>query len=195
MSIPEQGSILAQFEASRTEGNLFQTQRDYDAQYLWTKEQVEKLGASVHLFVTSNQRDPQGPDENDSIDPLYGDILDPEFFSEPPERDKRKLNIRCLIEHHPSKQSLKRYGIDEVREVIFFFPFKTLKDLGLVTEHRFRGVDIGDLILWDGAWYIALNVHREAYFGQTISPYFTSVACIRYRHNAVPTEHRSTHNC
>lgn len=197
MSIPEQGSILQQFEASRTEGNLFQSSRDYSAQNLWVLEQVEKLGAAVHLFVTANQRTPQGPLETSGVDTLYGDILDPEYFSNPEEKDQRKFNLRAIVEHHPSKQVLKRYGIDEVRDVIFHVPFQRLVDVGLVTPTRFRGIDIGDLFLWDGTWFIVLSTHREAYFGQTISSFFTSCACMRYRHNSVLTESNTEveHGC
>lgn len=187
MAIPEQDGILAQFEKSRLEGNLFQSTRDFDAQGRWVGEQVEKLGAAVHLMVTSTQREPQGNLESAGVDPLYGDILNPEFLSDKPE-DQRKFNLRCLVEHHPSKQTLKRYGIDEEREVIFHFVFETLKALGLVTSRRFRGVDIGDLVFWDGTWYLVLSTHREAYFGQTVSTYFTSTTCKRYRHDSVPID-------
>jgi hypothetical protein len=185
MAIPEQGSILAQFEASRTEGNLFQSKKDFDAQLQWVEEQVEKLGAAVHLMVTSTQRAPQGNLESAGVDPLYGDILNPEFLTGTPE-DQRQFNLRCIVEHHPSKQTLKRYGIDEEREVIFHFVFSKLEKVGLVTEKRFRGIDIGDLVFWDGTWYLVLSTHREAFFGQTVSQYFTSTTCKRYRHDSVP---------
>lgn len=187
MGIPEQGDILKLFEETREEGNLFQSSIDFAAQQSWVEEQVRVLGAAVHLFITATQRSPQGPRESAGVDPLYGDILDPEFFNEPADKDQRQFNLRALVEHHPTKQMLKRYGIDEEREVIFHFPFTVLESLGLVTEKRFRGIDPGDLVMWDGTWYITLSTHREAYFGQTISNYFTSTTCKRYRHNSVPT--------
>jgi hypothetical protein len=184
--IPEQGSLLKQFEASRAEGNLFQSKLDFASQSRWVEEQVRRMGASVHLMVTSTQRAPQGPKQSAGVDPLYGDILDPEFFTDEG-RDERQFNLHALVEHHPSKQVLKRYGIEEEREVMFHVPFSVLEEKGLVTDLRFRGIDIGDLFLWDGSWYISLSVHREAYFGQTVSNYFTTATCKRYRHNSVPT--------
>lgn len=190
--IPEQ-SFLELFEKSRSEGNLFQSSIDYALQSRIVREQVEKLGAAVHLMVTSTMRNPQGPTQSAGVDSLYGDILDPEFFADSP--DQRQFNIRVLVEHHPSKQLLKKYGIDEEREVLFHFPFEALEERGLVTEERFRGVDIGDLVMWDGSWYIAVSVHREAYFGQTVSHFFTSISCKRYRHNSVPTEDAADHEC
>jgi hypothetical protein len=186
--IPTQGDILKRWEASRNKTGLFQGQRDFDAQNRWVKEQVEKLGGAVHLFVTSTQRGlADGPLESAGVDPLYGDVLDPEWFADGDSKDQQKFNFRCLIEHQPSKQSLKRYGIEETRDVIFHFPFDKLKDEGLVTEVRHRGVDIGDIIEWDSTLYIVLSAHRESYFGQTVSNYFTSAACMRYKFNAVPT--------
>jgi hypothetical protein len=187
--IPTSGDILKRWEASRDKTGLFQSDRDFDAQNRWVKEQVEKLGAAVHLFVTSTVRGlGDGPGESAGVDPLYGDILDPEWFADGGEDDKQKFNIRCLVEHSPSKQKLKRYGIEEVRDVIFYFPFEKLEEEGLVTQVRHRGVDIGDIIEWDSTLYIVLSSHRESYFGQTVSNYFTSATCKRYIHNAVPTE-------
>jgi hypothetical protein len=191
--IPEQGDLLRQFEATRTEGNLFQSPLDFASQKRWIDEQVRRLGAAVHLMVTSTQRAPQGPKQSAGVDPLYGDILDPEFFTDA-ERDERKFNLRAIVEHHPSKQVLKRYGIEEEREVIFHVPFSVLEEIGLVTDLRFRGIDIGDLFMWDGSWYIVLSVHREAFFGQTVSNYFTSSTCKRYRHNSIPTNDVADNN-
>jgi hypothetical protein len=192
MSNPEFGSILQQYEASRKEENTFQTQRDFDAQRRWVEEQAERLGAAVHLFVTSTQRaegaQNEAPFASGGVDPLYGDILDPSFHDAPDERDQRQINIRCIVEHQPSKQSLKKYGIDEQREVIFHFPLSVLKDKGLVTPARFRGVDIGDLVQWDDSWYIVVTSHRSAYFGQTTGNYFTAAAAERYRPNSVPID-------
>jgi len=195
MGSPEQ-SLLAQFEARRFKDNLFQSPRDYEAQGKWTQEQVEKLGAAVHLFLSSTERAPaDGPGESAGVDPLYGDILDPEFIDDEGEYDKRKFNLRCIVEHSPSKQLLLRYGIEEERDVIFHFPYQKLVDEGIVTTRRFRGVDIGDLIEWDGTWYIVLSTHREAYFGQTVSNYFTSTSCKRYRANSVPTGATHEEHC
>lgn len=189
MPRPEK-SILQQFEESRNEGNIFQTQRDIDAQNRWIKEQVESLGAEVVLALTSTVRGPgDGPGESAGVDPLYGDILDPQWFERTAEEEaQRKYNMRCLLDHAPSKQLLKRYGIEETRDVIFHFPFERLEEKGMVTKDRFRGIDIGDFVVWDGSWYIALSTHRESYHGNTVSHYFTSISCKRYAPNSVPTE-------
>ena len=188
MAIPEQGQILQLFEEQRLQaeaGTLFQTQRDFDGQDRWVREQVEKIGAPVHLFPTSSQRDPQGIAQSAGVDPLDGDILNPEFFTDPEIVDERQFNMKCILEHEPSKQMLGKYGIDEQREVGFHFVKSVLRDKGLVTKRRFRGIDIGDLVFWDGTWYIIQNAHRDHYFGQTVNNYFVVGFASRYTHDNV----------
>ncbi len=189
MPRPEK-SILQQFEESRVQGNLFQTQRDINAQNRWVQEQVKVLGAEVVLALVSTVRGPgDGPGESAGVDPLYGDIIDPQWFERTVEEEaQRKYNFRCLPDHQPSKQLLKRYGIEETRDVIFHFPFVTLQERGLVTPERYRGIAIGDFVVWDESWYIALSAHRESYHGSTTSHYFTSISCKRYAPNSVPTD-------
>lgn len=189
MPHPEK-SILQQYQEDLADDALFQSRTDFDAQNEWVREQVELLGAEVKLIQTSTERAPaDGPGESAGVDPLYGDIIDPEWF-EPTEEEKaqKKYDFRVIVEHEPSKQLLKKYGISEERDCIFHFPFEALRDRGLVSQKRFRGVAIGDLVLWDETWYIVLTTHRQAYFGQTTSHYFTTVMCMRYRPNSVPTE-------
>lgn len=200
MAIPEEGEILAQFETSRLSAEddiLFQQQRDFEAQDRWVREQVQKLGAPVHLLPVSTERNPQGIFQSAGVDPLDGDILNPEFLANPVELDQQKFNVRNIIEHEPSKQMLKKYGIDEEREVGFHFVKSILDDLGLVETNtrRFRGIDIGDLVFWDSTWYILQNVHRDHYFGQTVNPYFVVGFASRYPFDNVPIEDVSDNGC
>jgi hypothetical protein len=88
---------------------------------------------------------------------------------------------------------LRRFGIDEQREIAFFLPVENLQ--GLVSEWRIHGADIGDLIHWDGTWYQAWNVFRDDYFGQRSRAFYIACFCNRYRHNAVPTEDVPTEDC
>lgn len=196
MGTPEQ-DLIVEFETRRrtTErATLFQTDRDFRAQDRWVREQVEKLGAPVHLLPTSTQRDPQGFLQSAGVDPLDGDILNPEFFTGP-EVDERQFDIRVIVEHEPSKQMLMKYGIDEQREVGFHFVKSILVEKELVTERRFRGLDIGDLVFWDGTWYILQNVHRDHYFGQTVNNYFVVGFASRYTHDNVPIADVSDGGC
>lgn len=186
MPRPAPKDILQQLETRRKEGGLWQSDRDYRAQERWIVEGCVKRGAKIQYLPSVTVRKAQGDDPLSSgagVDKLYGDILDPQFL------DKLKReNLACYVEHNPSKQKLKKYSIDEEKDVIFHIPLKLLKDAKLVTKKRFRGADIGDLVIWDGTWYIVDAVHRGSFFGQRISHYFTAAICSRYRLNNVPTE-------
>lgn len=186
MGKPEPGNILEQLERSRQEGGLWQSDRDFRAQDRWTVEGCNKRGAAIQYLPSVTVRRAQGDDPlstGQGIDPLYGDILDPQFIE-----DLKRENMRAWVEHKPSEQKLKMYSISEEKDVIFHIPFTTLKKAGLVTKRRFRGADIGDLVVWDGTWYIARAVHRGSYFGQRISHFFTAVFCDRYILNSVAIE-------
>lgn len=177
---------MQQLESARTEGGLWQSDRDFSAQERWVVEGCVKRGAKIQYLPSVTVRRAQGNDPLSSgqgIDPLYGDILDPQWLKELERKD-----LPCFVEHQPSKQKLKKYSIDEQKEVIFHIPFCLLKKEGLVTRKRFRGADIGDLVVWDGSWYIVDAAHRGSYFGQRINHYYTAAICNRYRLNNVPVE-------
>jgi hypothetical protein len=183
MGIPTK-SLLDQFEERRAEASLlFQSSRDGSAQDRWVTELSEKLGAAIHFIQRFTQRSPQGTVEGGGIDPLYGDIPNPAY-----QDDLVKLNMRAIIDHKPSRQSLKKFGVMEDRDVVFWIPRAELTKYGLVTERRFRGADIGDLIVWDGTWYIAQNVHRDHYFGQSDKFFFVGVFANRYVHDSMGKE-------
>jgi hypothetical protein len=162
--------------------HTFQSKIDASGQKRWLMEWVTKTGAAVHLFPRTTQREPGDLElESAGVDELYGDITNPEFS------DKRKeYNFRCLVEHSPSRQRLTTIGVREDRDIAFWYPYVMLEEAGLVDRIRFRGVDIGDLMVWDGTWYIAENVHREYYFGMTDEYFFTVAYCVRYQHDSLP---------
>ncbi len=187
--------LLQQFETSRDEGNLFQSDRDEAAQNRWIKEQSEKLGGAIFLVPNATERRPQGEQQAAGIDTMFGDILDPQINNLPEDLRDIEPNLRCIIEHEPSKQTLKRYGVDETRDVIFHVALIILKEKGLVNEVRFRGIDVADLAVWDNSWYIVRSVHRSAYFGQRASAFFTAAACNRYRLNNVTTNQTAPGSC
>lgn len=184
-------SLAKMLEAERADKErttLFQSDRDFKFLNKKALEQSEKVGATVHFIPVSSELDPKGEFESAGVDELYGDILDPEFQGNPDGKDQRRLNIRCIIEHEPPKQLLKRYGIDEQREVVFYVPFEEFVREGVVSKWRPHGADIGDLFIWDGTWYQAWNVYRDHYFGQRAKAHFIACFANRYRHNAAPTE-------
>jgi hypothetical protein len=179
--------LLDMLETERSKvTHTFQTSFDGSGQARWIEEYVERCGAGVHLFPRSTQRHPgDSPGMSAGVDPLYGDIQDPEFND-----GSKRFNIKALVEHSPSRQRLTTIGIREDRDVAFWYPFSILQKNGLVTPLRFRGIDIGDLMVWDGTWYISENVHREYYFGSTDTFFFTVAYCIRYQHGSIPVDER-----
>lgn len=183
-------SVLKQWEAARrakdSEGFL-QGDRDYEFLQNRTEEFVDLYGAAVHFIPISTEVSPVGvvgPKQSAGVDPLDGDILDPGFFDNPSIEDQRLFNIRALVEHTPSKQLLKRYGVDEERDVLFHIPISVLTANKLTSEWRVNGADLGDLIVWDGTWYQLENVHRGSYFGNRNLPHLIACAAVRYRHNS-----------
>jgi hypothetical protein len=182
MTTPHE-SILDAFEAQRAEDNLFQSRQDRNQAAAFVQEQIDLLGAAVHLLPRSTRRRPQGALEGAGVHPIDADLLDPQFVD-----SERVLNLRAVIEHSPSQQLLTKYGVDEKRESIFHFSFDRLQALGLVDEvERHRGIMVGDFILWDRTWYVAKQAKRSAYFAlRTIDPLATAAFCDRYQHNVTP---------
>jgi len=178
MMIPEQ-RIIDILESRRKKAtHLFQSEGDYDAQNMWVREYVDQAGANLSVYLNITARDPQ-PGESGGVHPLYGDIRDPAIES------LTKKDFRAIVDHKVSAQKLKKYGIDEEREVVFWFPFSSLQEAGVITPVRFRGLAIGDLVFWDSTWYIAENVHRDHYQGQTDRFFFVGAFCNRYRHDSI----------
>ena len=180
------------FEEARTLEE-FNTLLQGDCDFCFLQERVEEkirlLGAVIHYVPVSSERNPKegiGPKQSAGVDPLDGDILDPGFFDNPEAEDQRKFNMRVLLEHAPSKQNLKLYGVDEERELTIHIPVSTLKDEGLTSKWRVNGADIGDLVFWDSSWYVIQNVHRGSYFGQRDLPFLVACFANRYRHNSSP---------
>lgn len=192
----EQLSLLEQLRQVREGEQLFQSDRDLRFNTQLVSEQNERLGGVIQFIPVSTERFPTGAFQSFGVDPLDGDILDPQFQNNPETalNEREPDPIACFLQHEPSKQLLKKYGIDEEREIIFWVPFSTFKERGFVTETRFRGADIGDLIVWDGTWYIAQNVHRDHYFGQRTDAFEVACFCNRYRQNLNPI-HAVADNC
>lgn len=187
-------SVLKQWESARRAKDsekFLQGDRDFDFLQNRTEEFVDLYGAAVHIVPVSTEVNPVegvGPKQSAGVDPLDGDILDPGFFDNPDLEDQRMFNMSALLEHEPSKKLLKRYGVDEERDVLFHIPVSVLEEKELVSEWRVNGLDLGDLIVWDGTWYIAENVHRGSYFGNRNLPHLIVAACVRYRHNSAAVE-------
>lgn len=188
---PDQ-EILAAFEAQRAEASfLFVDKQDCDFLDGLIQERNAAQMASVFLIPRLSQRDAQAEQGDVNVGApinIYGDTIDPIVnIGKLDHNNKNAHQVRAFAQHEPSKQSLRKYGIEEEREVVFWFPRVSLEALGLTTPRCFRGVEIGDFVVWDNTWYITDNAHRDHYFGQSDRFFFTGAFCTRYHHNSVPT--------
>ena len=187
-------SVTKQWEAARKrkeQETFLQGDRDFAFLQDRTEEFIDLLGAVIHFVPVSTEVNPVagvGPKQSAGVDPLDGDILDPGFFDNPDAEDQRLFNMKALLEHEPSKQMLKKYGVDEERDIIVHIPVDTLREQGLTSEWRPNGADIGDLVFWDNTWWQLSNVHRGSYFGQRNLPHLIACAAVRYRHNSSPVD-------
>jgi hypothetical protein len=189
MPQPEQ-SLNAQFESKRLEDEknlLFQADRDFEFLTALSVEQSRRIGGIINFVPVSTERKPRGDFQTAGVDTLDGDVLTPQFIGTPPD-GQNMISLHCIIQHEPEKQLLKKYGIDEQRDIVFFIPFREFEEKGLISDWRPFGADIGDLIFWDGSWYQAWEAKRDSYFGQRDRVHFMACFCDRYRHNSVPTE-------
>jgi len=176
--------IIEQFEERRKKENLrFQGRRDFDNQMRRLCDQVCNEGAAVHLLHRITADNPRGElGEAPGVDDMYGDVVNPEVLI-----DKASM-MHCLVEHAPSKQLKTKLGIEEEREVVFWFPWIHLDDGNHINPSRFRGISMGDFVIWDNTWYIAEDVHRDHYFGQTDWWFFCGAFCNRYHHDTMPID-------
>ncbi len=143
-------------------------------------EYYERSNGKVTVFPLSSSivsTDPAAV----KIDELYGTVEEVEI-----DGVKSHLDVDCNIQLQPSKQILKRFGIDEQREILFSFQISKLQELGLVEEGNFRGIEIGDLVNFDDTLYELLSVHRQGYFGQTNLAHFVTATADRYIRNNNP---------
>jgi hypothetical protein len=186
MSEPHE-SLLAQFEARRGQPKLFHGPTDGALLDKFVSEHMRLMGGHVNLIPHSTERNPQGELQTPGVDELDGDIPNPEFLDFD-RLNTLKLDMPCLIEHEPSKQLHTRFGVDEQRQILFYFSFADLKAKGLVTPVRFRGIALYDLIEYDGTFYVVWSVHRSSYFGQSDKFLHTAAFCDRYRLDAIGKE-------
>lgn len=101
---------------------------------------------------------------------------DDELYHESfPQRYKAPVEIPAFVKINPSKQELKKYGIDETKEVLLLLSTIVLEEQGL-TDGSLR---IGDKVVWDGVEYEIMTFHREEPWANT-NVYF-HVACTLQR--------------
>lgn len=108
-------------------------------------------------------------------DPLYREVRSQDaHFKEP-------IEMYSFVDFEPSRQELKKYGIDESREVMVTFATALLEEkalLGSGSQYM-----IGWVIEFDDDYYEVLSQHRgkEGFWANTNIPFHVIVTCQRYR--------------
>ena len=119
---------------------------------------LRTVGIAVTDTVTGGPA-PVGATGQNTFDPLWGEIVDPTLAGQPweqphlhptlqagteeIERYGAPVQVRARIQREVKDYELKRYGFDEMRDILVHIPVATLDRLGLT-------VFPGDKFVWDG---------------------------------------------
>jgi hypothetical protein len=111
--------------------------------------------------------------DSTQVDELYFEALERRF--------QDPVDIKAQIEQNPSRQTLRKFGLIQPREIIFSFSTLLLDDAGLLEDSS--TFLIGDLVQWDGDTYEILEQHRpnESYWLATNIPLWFACTCNTYQ--------------
>ena len=95
------------------------------------------------------------------------DAANPELFEVP-------LNMNFRVQRIVKEKELKKYGFDQMRDLLMFTPLSIL-DENSVTIKR------GDYIVWDGDKYLVLQHNRVGYWQNTNVRLYIALDCEHLR--------------
>ncbi len=91
------------------------------------------------------------------------DAANPELFESPLE-----LNFR--VQRVVKETDLKKYGFDQMRDLLLFIPLSILDEAGVTVVH-------GDYVVWDGDQYTVLQFDRVGYWQNTNARLYMALNC------------------
>lgn len=108
-------------------------------------------------------------------------IVDDLYIEATAKRFKAPKPIRCYVEHNPTKKSLKKYGLEQTRDVLFKITTMHLADIGYLQNNSVWM--IGDLIKWGSDFYEIKDQipDNNAYWATTNIPFYYVLAADYYR--------------
>ena len=112
-------------------------------------------GESVPVDMATGWRQPHGN--------TTPDAPNPELF-EPPV----KLHMR--VQREAKEKELKKYGFDQVRDLLAFVPLSLLDEAGVTVKQ-------GDYFVWDGDEYVVLQFDRVGYWKNTNVRLYMALNC------------------
>jgi hypothetical protein len=113
-------------------------------------------------------------DRHDTIvDDLYVEATDRRFLD--------PFEVFCYVEHEPSKKMLIKYGMEQMRQVLFHFTTLHLDDLGILENND--TFLIGDVVRWGSDSYEVKQQQRdtESYWANTNIPFYIVCGADYYR--------------
>jgi hypothetical protein len=95
------------------------------------------------------------------------DAANPELFEVP-----LKMNFR--VQRIAKDKDLKKYGFDQMRDLLLFIPLSILDDNGVTVKP-------GDYVVWDGDKYAVLQDNRVGYWGNTNVRLYMALNCVHLK--------------
>lgn len=142
--------------------------------------------------VTGGKTDPNvlsGEDGTTKFDPLWGESVpdtvaagtewkqphgDPTQSVNARERYDGPILLRAQVRREAKERELKRWGFDEIRDVVVIIPVSYLDRYGV-------RVEAGDHFVWDGERYQVLKRARDGYFFNSNQRLYVVISAEHYR--------------
>jgi hypothetical protein len=133
-------------------------------------EQTRLMGVPLKLLLLDKAKTEVHPTYREARDPKFGEPQD----------------VHAFVHFNPSKQSLRKIGIDEQRDLVAKLSTAELIDLGIM-QHGTTWL-IGSRLVFDGDEYDILSCHRDvaAFFTNTNIPFFFVLTALRARRRRTP---------
>lgn len=118
---------------------------------------------------------PVGGAQQNTFDPLYGEIVDPSLAGQAwkqPHRDATiaagveverygaPIEVHARVQREMKDYDLKKYGFDEMRDLLLHVPASLLDRVGITAV-------AGDKFIWNGEEYLTLQVKESGYWKNT----------------------------
>jgi hypothetical protein len=134
-----------------------------------------------------NEDSPVGEAGNTVFDPIWGEAIPASMATEweqphaddvpnapHPEIHADPVQLHLRIQREATEKELKRYGFDELRDLLAFSPLSLLDEAGIeVTQ--------GDYFIWDGDEYEVLQMERSGYWKNTNVRLYLVMNCTHRR--------------
>lgn len=134
---------------------------------------------------------PTGEDDETQFDPIWGEAVPADLASsgwqQPhgdatadaanPEVFESPLRLNFRVQRIVKDIDLKKYGFDQMRDLLLFIPLSILDGVGVTVLQ-------GDYVVWDGDEYAVLQKNRVGYWKNTNVRLYIALNCEHRRPGA-----------